>query len=467
MGDSLRASNSDRILEARRAICSKKQSITHSAFAASKVLSQKALKCITSVKQQIQGSGVAGDIMVFLVTTAALEVVRRFSKAKCPFVWRALQALQILCYPPFKWLQRWQPFKGLGKHSKKLSRPMLVLSISTLFSDQPGYSTESLNDSNEIQDASSQMPRPDTSSSAEWLLELRRELRKHGMEVPERLGDDELHRYYAAVNGDFSKLVSSVKKTIDWRQSYKLFPPHELEAFSHLVFWHGHDSERRPCLIIRLGLACSNLQSDDRPLFIKAVVSQIEHGVLNLVTVDQPQIMVLMDCEGLSPFGFPIHMMRSCATLLQDHYPNRLGSLIIIRLPQLARVITQALFQVLKPATQRKVRTVGGNYQEILCQCLRPVPSFLGGNCSCSRCSDPRRVQDRDEDSALMPPEAELVANNSLHMHLPASTDTTEDRKQLKRTVIMVLLMLLMLILVILEKLYPEKLSLLYQQMTK
>ena len=86
-----------------------------------------------------------------------------------------------------------------------------------------------------------------------------------------RLGDDELHRYYAAVNGDFSKLVSSVKKTIDWRQSYKLFPPHELEAYSHLVFWHGHDSERRPCLIIRLGLACSNLQSDDRPLFIKAV----------------------------------------------------------------------------------------------------------------------------------------------------------------------------------------------------
>lgn len=117
MEDSLRVSNSDRILEAR-AICRKKQSITYLASSASKVLSQKALKCITSVKQQIQGSGVAGDIVVFLVTTAALEVVRRFSKAKCPFVWRTLQALQVLCYPPFKWLQRWQPFKGLVKHTK-------------------------------------------------------------------------------------------------------------------------------------------------------------------------------------------------------------------------------------------------------------------------------------------------------------------------------------------------------------
>lgn len=56
--------------------------------------------------------------------------------------------------------------------------------------------------------------------------------------------------------------------------------------------------------------------------------------------------MVLMDCHGLSPFGFPIHTMRSCAALLQDHYPNRLGCLMIIRLPQLARVVTQTLFQV-------------------------------------------------------------------------------------------------------------------------
>lgn len=86
-----------------------------------------------------------------------------------------------------------------------------------------------------------------------------------------RLGDDELRRFYAAVNGDFSKLILAVKKTIRWRQSYKLFQPQELEAWSHFVFWHGNDLQQRPCLIIRLGLACSNLQSNDRQLFIKAV----------------------------------------------------------------------------------------------------------------------------------------------------------------------------------------------------
>ncbi|GFS29358.1 SEC14 cytosolic factor family protein [Actinidia rufa] len=37
------------------------------------------------------------------------------------------------------------------------------------------------------------------------------------------------------------------------------------------------------------------------------------------------KITVLMDCEVFSPFRFPMQMMRSCAMLLQDHYPNYLG----------------------------------------------------------------------------------------------------------------------------------------------
>lgn len=75
-------------------------------------------------------------------------------------------------------------------------------------------------------------------------------------------------------------------------------------------------------------------------------VSQVEYGVLNLLDAEHPQITVLMDCEGLSPFGFPVKTFRSCATLLQDHYPNRLGCLLVVRLPSVARMITQTLFQV-------------------------------------------------------------------------------------------------------------------------
>lgn len=86
-----------------------------------------------------------------------------------------------------------------------------------------------------------------------------------------RLDEDELFRFYAATNGEFPKFVASVKKTLRWRQTYTMLSPHELEDWSCFVFWHGYDVKRRPCLIIRLGLACSNLSSSNKPFFAKAV----------------------------------------------------------------------------------------------------------------------------------------------------------------------------------------------------
>ena len=79
---------------------------------------------------------------------------------------------------------------------------------------------------------------------------------------------------------------------------------------------------------------------------VVTAVSQVEYGVLHLVDADNPQITVLVDCIGLSPLRVPMQMMRSCFSLLQDHFPNRLGCLFVIRLPAVVRVIAQTLIQV-------------------------------------------------------------------------------------------------------------------------
>lgn len=475
MGDSLHSPNSSRNLETR-VIFHRKQPIIFLVASASKGMLQGTFKCVTAVKRHIQGNPTTCEIVAFLLKTAALEVVRRFSRARCTFIWHALQALQIFSYPPFSWLGRWGPFKGFIKHTKKLSRPMLVLSIATVFSDQSTWHTDTSHVPSGTPESS--VPRSDLSShvsdtdkrdcdevseaetSEQWLLDLHMELKKQGIVLPERISDDELRRFYSAVSGDFSKLLSSVKKAIIWRQNYKLLSRQELDAWSHLVFWHGHDVNLRPCLIIRLGLACSNLSSNDRNLFMKAVVSQIEYGVLNLVNVDQHQIMVLMDCDGLSPFGFPLQTMRSCAMLLQDYYPNRLGCLIITRLPQIARVITQALFQVLKPATQRKVKVVGGNYRTYLSEFLESIPPFLGGDCSCSKCSNicTTELPDVEFDSVL-------PINNSMELdHIPAA-DSNEDWKRLKRVIAVGFLMFCIFI-IFMPGMHPEKLFHLYSKFT-
>lgn len=74
-------------------------------------------------------------------------------------------------------------------------------------------------------------------------------------------------------------------------------------------------------------------------------VSQVEHGMLHLVNAENPEVTVLVDCEGLS-LRFPMQLLRSCSITLQENYPNRLGCLFIIRLPPVARVIAQTFIQV-------------------------------------------------------------------------------------------------------------------------
>jgi hypothetical protein len=81
-------------------------------------------------------------------------------------------------------------------------------------------------------------------------------------------------------------------------------------------------------------------------LFFFKSVSQIDHGVVNLINEEDSRITVLLDCHGISPFRFPMQMMRSFITVVQENYPNRLGVLFVIRLPPVVRVIAQTFLQV-------------------------------------------------------------------------------------------------------------------------
>lgn len=350
------------------------------------------------------GTSNVGRVAMFLVKVAALEAVRRFSKSKCPCVWRGLQGLQILVYPPFKWIQRWAPFSGLVKSMQVLSRPLLVLSIATAFTDPPQCSDGTSNCISDSRDSESEVSAEsspvqanlNTSQSERaprvleyenWLTQLEQELENQGISLPERINDDELLRFYKASDNDYSCFLTSIKKTIRWRERYRFLSGEELEMWSNLVFWHGFDLLQRPCLVLRLGIACSKLASQDKPRFTQAIISQVEYGVLHLVDADNPQITVLVDCEGLSPLKIPMQMLKSCSSLLQDHFPNCLGCLFVIRLPAIVRVVAQTFIQVLKPATRKKLKLVGEMYQKVLSDNLPTLPSYLGGSCTCMKCA--------------------------------------------------------------------------------
>ncbi|XP_073303889.1 uncharacterized protein [Primulina huaijiensis] len=374
-----------------------------------KSYSRKPLVPIASLNHWKIGKGAGVPIASFLIKAIALELLRRFSRAKCPFIWSGLQALQVLCYPPFKWIQRWNPFGMLVKGMQMLSRPLLVLSIVDAFSDHsessnPAVDNTENNNINEDSQACSDShsrsssiqcdhdsrignEKPQGVLSTGWFCNLCKELENQGITLPERMNEEELQRFYVASNGDLSSLLLSVKKTILWRETYRLLSEEELEMWSNMVFWHGFDVKHRPCLIVRLGLACTTLSATDKPCFVQAVVSQVEHGVLCLVDGENPQITVIVDCHGLSPLKIPMQMMRHCCNILQDNFPNVLGCLIIIRLPPIVRVMAQTFIQVLKPFTKQKMRIEGEAYQKVLSNCFPTLPSYLGGPCPCESCA--------------------------------------------------------------------------------
>ncbi|KAL0371929.1 UNVERIFIED_CONTAM: hypothetical protein Scaly_0874500 [Sesamum calycinum] len=354
-----------------------------------KSLASQPLRPITSNKWEV-GKGTSGKVASFLIKTIALETVRRFQGPSI-----LLSGLGCKVYKFFV-IPRSNGFSAgslLGSWSKECrlffkdcSNFLLDDTENSPSNDDSQLSSESLSGSPSLQCNQSMRigdENPQDLLSTDWLNHLCRELENQGITLPER-GTPEI---YVAANGDLPSLLSSVKKTIRWRETYRILSEEELERWSNMIFWHGLDVKNRPCLIVRLGLACISLPSHDRPRFAQAVVSQVEHGVLHLVDGENPQITVLVDCQGLSPLRFPMQTMRYCCNLLQDHFPNVLGCLIIIRLPSVVRVIAQTFIQVLKPATKQKLRIEGEAYRKVLSECFQTLPSYLGGLCTCERCA--------------------------------------------------------------------------------
>lgn len=438
----------------------KKGAPCRSSFVASvpKALLQNTFAPIVMLKEVKITRESSSHLLFFLLKTVALEVVRRVSKRRFPLLWKSIQGIWLLNYPPFSWLQKWMPFRHLAKGAQEFTGPVLCLSIATAFegsSEELECSTETQADNLTASDSvdteqtdfaeRDQMEIVENVKQRNILRTLKEELEKQGIVLPERINDHELERFYIAAGGDFSLLMSSVKKTIQWRETYYFFTPQELDGWSDLVFWHGCDNQFRPCLLIRLGLACSYLQPDARARFSQAIVSQVEYGILNLLNLEDPRITVLMDCEGISTLRFPMQMMKSCSILLQNHYPTRLAALYVTNLSPIVRVIAQTIIQVLKPVTREKLHILGDDYPRILSEYLESVPSFLGGDCKCTCCT---RVCFNDDMDTVTNRKSLLHGNDEVEIGGTSyDNETSQDvGSHILRVIIVALLMFWVLV---------------------
>ncbi|KAL2897020.1 Interleukin-2 receptor subunit alpha [Bienertia sinuspersici] len=212
----------------------------------------KALQRIVKVDQSILGTGTISEIGHFLLKLAVLEAVRRLSKSHCPFLWHSLQALQCICLTPLKWFQSWGFFRGLVKCMQGLSRPLFLLSVATSLSSLSANIEESSGSSDDSQartdpqsdslaNRAASDSRPgsgvtQSQTSEDWMLQLVAELEREGIVLPERITEDDLRRFYHVAKGDFTSFLSSVKRTINWRQTFRFMSPKSLRTGQRWCF---------------------------------------------------------------------------------------------------------------------------------------------------------------------------------------------------------------------------------------
>eukprot|EP01111_Echinosteliopsis_oligospora_P013574 TRINITY_DN48_c0_g1_i2.p1 TRINITY_DN48_c0_g1~~TRINITY_DN48_c0_g1_i2.p1 ORF type:complete len:357 (-),score=115.52 TRINITY_DN48_c0_g1_i2:72-1142(-) len=186
-----------------------------------------------------------------------------------------------------------------------------------------------------------------------------------------------LARYLRAREGDIDAAYKMLKATLDWRASYK--PHHISEAQIQgplkigTMFFSGFDRLNRPVIYVKPGAQSPNT-IDERVLYVAWLM---EH-VTSVMGENVEQVMIIMD---FSEFGKRAKSPDSRQTaqavinILQNHYPERLGSAIVINSPWYFNLLFKMMSPFINANTKKKMQWITGDHQQIyqiLCQSVEP-----------------------------------------------------------------------------------------------
>ncbi|MED6134411.1 hypothetical protein PIB30_036747 [Stylosanthes scabra] len=191
-----------------------------------------------------------------------------------------------------------------------------------------------------------------------------------GMALSERslkyCTDGCLRRYLEARNWDLDKSKKMLLDSLNWRSSFK---PEEIRwsDVAHVgetgkVFRANlHDRLGRTVLIMRPGMHQNKASPEDD---MRHLVYLLENAILRLPE-GQEQTTWLLDFDGFSlSTNIPIKTSRDIIYVLQNHYPERLGVVILYNPPRIFEVFFKAVRYFIDPKTTQKLKFVYPNNKE-------------------------------------------------------------------------------------------------------
>ncbi|KAI9667273.1 MAG: hypothetical protein M1821_000087 [Bathelium mastoideum] len=165
-----------------------------------------------------------------------------------------------------------------------------------------------------------------------------------------------LLRYLRATKWNSAEAPKRLLATLTWRREYKVdtFTPDyispENETGKQVIL--GYDNDARPCLY--LNPAKQNTQKSERQ--IQHLVFMLER-VIEMMGPGQETTALLINFKNSSGSSNPsVGQGKQTLTILQGHYPERLGRALISELPWYVTTFFKLISPFIDPVTKSKMK---------------------------------------------------------------------------------------------------------------
>lgn len=238
------------------------------------------------------------------------------------------------------------------------------------------------------------------------LDQFRAVLQASGARYKGRFPDDRtLLRFLRARNFHLKDAKAMLEATLAWREENSVdhirkefqYPERtELKKF-YPQFHHQTDKSGRPIYIEQFGRLDVDkvLEVTTMERLLKFHIQEWEiltdlkfPACSAKAGVHIEKSLTILDLKGVNPRSFAgkvRHFAKEVTRIDQDHYPEHLGTMLIINTPIMFKAVWQVVKLWLDKKTQTKIQVLGAHYQKRLLELVDAdmLPHFLGGTCLC------------------------------------------------------------------------------------
>jgi len=201
---------------------------------------------------------------------------------------------------------------------------------------------------------------PSAADEVQPLEEIKKAVTWEALTPTEKVWADDacLLRYLRARKLQVSKAHAMFEASIKWRREFgvEALLASSLEDVQHesttgKMYTAGKDKEGRPIVLMKPRYQ----NSTNYTAQMRHLVYTLERAISRM-DGDVGKILLLIDFKGLSRQNIsPMSVFRETLTILQDHYPERLGMSVLIDAPSLFLGVYRLLKPFLDATTKEKI----------------------------------------------------------------------------------------------------------------